>query len=220
MSERLATVRSFKRRGTRITPGQEAALTSGWPQWGIDDWSSLQNSSAIFGSKDVVLDVGYGMGETTLAMAAADPGRGYLAIDIHRPGAGALLRGIEERALTNVRLIDGDVTELLPYLADQSLGEIRVFFPDPWPKSRHHKRRLIQPAFVTAMTTKLRIGGSWHLATDWEPYAEWMLEVFAALPNLEGGVVPKPDHRPTTRFEAQGLRKGHLVADLRYTKTA
>lgn len=220
MTERMATVRSFKRRGSRITPGQEAAFLAGWPKWGIEDWSSLEDLDSIFGGGDVVLDIGYGMGETTVAMATANRELNLLAIDIHRPGAGALLRGIEEHGLTNVRLLDGDVTEVLPFLADESLAEVRVFFPDPWPKARHHKRRLLQQPFINAMTTKLRVGGRWHLATDWEPYAEWMLEVFSAVENLEGGIVAKPEHRPTTRFEGQGLRKGHLVSDLVFARKA
>lgn len=220
MAQYQATVRSFKRRGTRITPSQETALLAGWPKWGIDDWNLITDLSSLFDQDEVVLDIGYGMGETTLAMAHADPSVGVLAVDIHRPGAGALLRGIAEVGLENVRLVDGDVTELLPLLKDDSLSEVRVYFPDPWPKARHHKRRLIQSGFVQEMTKKLKVGGRWHLATDWEPYAEWMLEIFEPLENLEGGVVPQPAHRPVTRFESQGLRKGHRVNDLIYTRKA
>lgn len=219
MAEQLAKVHSFKRRGKRITPGQESAYLAGWPKWGIDDWNQLRSINEIAGDKKIVLDIGYGMGETTARMAAANPDLFIFAIDIHRPGAGALLREIEANTMTNVRLLDGDVTDLLPFIADESLDEIRVYFPDPWPKSRHHKRRLLQQSFIEAMTAKLKVGGIWHLATDWEPYAEWMLEVFASLSNLTGGVVPKPAHRPTTRFEGQGIRKGHKVNDLIFIKS-
>lgn len=218
--EQVAKVRSFKRRGTRITPGQESALMAGWPKWGVDDWSRLRDLPAMFHDRTVVLDIGYGMGETTAAMAAANPDQGILAVDIHRPGAGALLRAIEQLALTNVRLVDGDVTECIDYLEDESLSEIRVFFPDPWPKSRHHKRRLIQRDFVEAMTKKLQIGGRWHCASDWAPYSEWMLEVFDEVSHLSGGQISRPEHRPVTRFEAQGLRKGHEVQDLIFIRTA
>lgn len=218
MAEQLAKVRSFKRRGKRITPGQESAYLSGWPKWGIDDWNRLSSLDELAEGRRVVLDIGYGMGETTAAMAAAQPDQFLLAIDIHRPGAGALLREIESRGLVNVWLLDGDVTELLPFIPDESLDEIRLYFPDPWPKSRHHKRRLIQQQFVVAMTNKLKVGGWWHCATDWEPYAEWMLEVFADVKDVHGGVVAKPEYRPTTRFEGQGIRKGHVVNDLIFTK--
>lgn len=218
MTEQLAKVRSFKRRGKRITPGQESAYLAGWPKWGIDDWNQLLSIQEIAEGRKIVLDIGYGMGETTARMAAANPDLFIFAIDIHRPGAGALLREIELNGMTNVRLLDGDVTELLPFIPDASLDEIRVYFPDPWPKSRHHKRRLLQTPFIEAMTAKLKPEGIWHLATDWEPYAEWMLEVFAEVPALHGGVVPKPEYRPTTRFEGQGIRKGHKVNDLVYIK--
>lgn len=218
MAEQLAKVRSFKRRGKRITSGQESAYQSGWPKWGIDDWNQLSSLEELAEGRRVVLDIGYGMGETTAVMAAERPNEFVVAIDIHRPGAGALLREIEFRGLANVRLLDGDVTEVMPFIPEGSLDEIRLYFPDPWPKSRHHKRRLVQERFVRVMTRKLTVGGWWHCATDWEPYAEWMLEVFVEIENLEGGIVAKPDYRPTTRFEGQGIRKGHRVTDLIFIK--
>jgi tRNA (guanine-N7-)-methyltransferase len=166
----------------------------------------------------VVLEIGFGMGEATAEMAASDRALGLLAIDIHRPGIGALLREIEERGLTNLRVFDGDVTEVLHHLGPQSLAGVRIFFPDPWPKKKHHKRRLIQPDFVAALVTKINVGGFLHVASDWEPYADWIREVLDGEPSLSGGVIDRPATRPVTRFERQGLAKAHRVTDLLYRR--
>ena len=158
------------------------------------------------------------MGETTVAMAMADPARDIIAVDVHTPGAGSLLRALAAESLTNVRVAVGDALEVLrgmvPYA---SLDEIRIFFPDPWPKTKHFKRRLVTSDFATLAVSRLKPGGVLHVATDWGPYAEQVLEVVDAEPLLVndfGGLAPRPAHRPVTRFEQQGLRKGHEVYDI------
>jgi len=164
-----------------------------------------------------VLEIGFGMGETTLAMAAADPERDLVAVDVHTPGAGALLRDLEVAGLTNVRVMVADAVAVLHrMIAPGSLEEVRVFFPDPWPKVRHHKRRLLSPAVVHLIATRLAPGGRLHVATDWEPYASSVLQVVAAEALLvdPGGYAPRPPERPLTRFEQQGLAKGHKVFDV------
>ncbi|MEU8825865.1 tRNA (guanosine(46)-N7)-methyltransferase TrmB [Streptomyces sp. NPDC048636] len=168
----------------------------------------------------VVLEIGFGMGEATVQMAAADPGTGILAADVHTPGQGNLLALAERNGLTNIRVANGDAIILLrEMLAPAALSGLRIFFPDPWPKKRHHKRRLIQPEFIELVATRLRPGALLHCATDWEPYAEQMLEVLTASTAFDntrpdGGYSPRPDFRPLTKFESQGLDKGHLVHDL------
>lgn len=176
--------------------------------------------AALFGSPDlpVVLEIGFGMGDATAAMAAADPGTGILAVDVHTPGQGNLLALADRAGLTNVRVANGDAIVLLrDMLPPASLSGLRVYFPDPWPKAKHHKRRLIQPEFLALVLPLLRPGSLVHCATDWEPYAEQMLEVLTATPGLTnayGGFAPRPDFRPETKFERQGLAKGHVVRDL------
>ncbi|OEU86596.1 tRNA (guanine-N7)-methyltransferase [Streptomyces abyssalis] len=174
--------------------------------------------------RPVVLEIGFGMGEATAEMAAADPDTGILAVDVHTPGQGNLLRLAEERGLTNIRVGNGDAIILLrEMLAPESLSGLRVYFPDPWPKKRHHKRRLIQPEFLDLAAVPLRSGALVHCATDWEPYAEQMLDVFSGHPayentQLDGGFAPRPAVRPRTRFEEQGLDKGHKVRDLLFRR--
>jgi tRNA (guanine-N7-)-methyltransferase len=170
----------------------------------------------------VVLEIGFGMGEATAAMAAADPGTGVLAADVHTPGQGNLLALAARAGLRNVRVANGDAVVLLrDMIAPGALAGLRVFFPDPWPKARHHKRRLIQPEFVALAVSRLRPGAFVHCATDWEPYAEQMLEVLggcAELANRYEGWAPRPEERPLTRFEQQGIDKGHVVRDLVFTR--
>jgi tRNA (guanine-N7-)-methyltransferase len=190
-----------------------------WPRFGLDLAPSPLDPSVVFGRvAPVVLEIGFGMGETTLAMAAADPARDIVAVDVHTPGAGALLRELDTAGLTNVRVMVQDavaVTQTM--LPAGSLDEVRVFFPDPWPKQRHQKRRLLSPTVVQLLATRLRPGGRLHVATDWQPYAASALQVVAAEPllvNRFGGFAPRPPERPLTRFEGQGLAKGHTVHDL------
>ncbi|MFG2682962.1 tRNA (guanosine(46)-N7)-methyltransferase TrmB [Streptomyces sp. NPDC048392] len=231
-------IRSFQPRRSRVTAGQADALQRLWPLWGLDiDGRRVIDLAELFGNdRPVVLEVGFGMGEATARMAAADPDTNILAVDVHTPGQGNLL-GLAERwgssrpsgaesggGLSNIRVGNGDAIILLrEMLAPDSLAGLRVYFPDPWPKKRHHKRRLIQPEFLTLAAARLAPGALVHCATDWEPYAAQMLDVLTAHPGFEntvpgGGFAPRPAHRPLTRFEAQGLDKGHVVNDLLFRR--
>ncbi|MFE9252089.1 tRNA (guanosine(46)-N7)-methyltransferase TrmB [Streptomyces sp. NPDC007088] len=218
-------IRSFQPRRSRVTASQEDALRRLWSRWGLEvDGSGVLDLEALFGPLPVVLEIGFGMGETTARMAAADPGTGILAVDVHTPGQGHLL-GLAERAgVENLRVANGDAVILLrDMLAPGALHGVRVYFPDPWPKARHHKRRLIQPAFLDLAAHRMAPGAVLHCATDWEPYAEHMLEVLSAHPAFDntapdGGWAPRPAFRPRTRFEGQGLAKGHVVRDLLFRR--
>ncbi|MFB8080261.1 tRNA (guanosine(46)-N7)-methyltransferase TrmB [Streptomyces sp. NPDC056013] len=218
-------IRSFQPRRSRVTAGQAEALLKRWPDWGLDiDGRRVLDLGAMFDGLPVVMEIGFGMGEATAQMAAADPGTGILAVDVHTPGQGNLLGLADRNGLTNVRVANGDAIILLREMLDKdSLDGCRVYFPDPWPKARHHKRRLIQPEFLSLLATRLKPGGVLHCATDWESYAEQMLEVLTAHPDFEntradGGFSPRPDFRPLTRFEGQGLDKGHVVNDLLFRR--
>lgn len=218
-------IRSFQPRRSRVTTGQEDALQRLWPLWGLDiDGRSVLDLPALFDGLPVVLEIGFGMGEATALMAADDPGTGILAVDVHTPGQGNLL-GLADRAgVSNVRVANGDAIILLrEMLEPAALDGLRVYFPDPWPKKRHHKRRLIQPEFLDLVAGRLKPGAVVHCATDWEPYAEQMLDVLTAHPLFEnteadGGFAPRPGFRPLTRFEGQGLDKGHVVHDVLFTR--
>ncbi|WP_439676092.1 tRNA (guanosine(46)-N7)-methyltransferase TrmB [Embleya sp. MST-111070] len=219
----MATVRSFTPRRGRVTLAQRDALDRLWARWGFDVADRRLDLGELFGDdRPVVLEVGFGMGETTAAMAEADPDTNVLAIDVHTPGQGSLLHDAERRGLTNIRVANGDAIELLrDMLPPACLAGIRIFFSDPWPKTRHHKRRLIQPSFAALAASRLVPGGILHCATDWAPYAEWMLDVLTAEPELVNtveGYAPRPQWRPVTRFEQQGLAKGHRVADLLFRR--
>nr|WP_202485770.1 tRNA (guanosine(46)-N7)-methyltransferase TrmB [Streptomyces sp. SID4985] len=219
-------IRSFQPRRSRVTTGQADALERLWPRWGMDiDGQRVVDLAELFGNTNpVVLEIGFGMGEATAQMAAAAPDVNILAVDVHTPGQGNLLNLADQNGLTNVRVGNGDAIILLrEMLAPDSLDGLRVYFPDPWPKKRHHKRRLIQPAFLSLAATRLAPGAVVHCATDWEPYAEQMLEVLSAHPDFEntqaaGGFAPRPAFRPLTRFEGQGLDKGHVVNDLLFRR--
>ncbi|MFI1092229.1 tRNA (guanosine(46)-N7)-methyltransferase TrmB [Streptomyces sp. NPDC020917] len=225
-------IRSFHARRGRITQAQAAAIDRHWAQWGVELDGSPLDLAGLFGSAElpVVLEIGFGMGDATAQMAAADPSRGILAVDVHTPGQGNLLMLAERDGLTNVRVANGDAIVLLrDMLPPASLAGLRVYFPDPWPKAKHHKRRLIQPSFLALVTPLLAPGAVVHCATDWEPYAEQMLEVLEAAPGLANrypaggphggtGYAPRPDFRPMTKFERQGLAKGHVVHDLLFTR--
>ncbi|WP_419996992.1 tRNA (guanosine(46)-N7)-methyltransferase TrmB [Streptomyces boninensis] len=218
-------IRTFTPRRSRVTAAQGAALERLWPKWGIEvDGQSTLDLPTLFGDLPVVLEIGFGMGEATAEMAAADPQTGILAVDVHTPGQGNLLRQIEKHALTNVHVANGDAIILLrDMLPPESLSGLRVYFPDPWPKARHHKRRIIQPEFLELAASRMAEGALLHCATDWEPYAEHMLEVLSASPHFKntsptGGYAPRPSFRPRTRFEGQGVRKGHVVNDLLFRR--
>jgi tRNA (guanine-N7-)-methyltransferase len=216
-------VRSYVLRQGRVTPAQERAYAELFPRFGIPYSSSTLDSAAIFGRRaPLVLEIGSGMGETTLAIAIAHPENDYVAVEVHLPGVGALLKGIEAAGITNLRVIRHDALEVLEHMvADASLAGIHLFFPDPWPKKRHHKRRLAQPAFAALVARKLRPGGILHAATDWPEYAEQMLSVFSSEPALENtaaGYAPRPAGRPLTKFERRGVKLGHEVRDLLFRK--
>ncbi|WP_326585743.1 tRNA (guanosine(46)-N7)-methyltransferase TrmB [Streptomyces sp. NBC_00481] len=218
-------IRSFQPRRSRVTAGQADALQRLWPKWGLDIDGRPLDLVELFGDeKPVVLEIGFGMGEATARMAAADPETNVLAVDVHTPGQGNLLNLADRDGLSNIRVANGDAIILLrEMLTPGSLDGLRVYFPDPWPKKRHHKRRLIQPEFLTLVASRLRPGAIVHCATDWEPYAEQMLDVLTAHPDFEntrtdGGFAPRPGFRPLTRFEGQGLDKGHVVNDLLFRR--
>lgn len=218
-------IRSFQPRRSRITAGQKAAIGRLWPRWGLDvDGRRVLDLDALFEGRPVVLEIGFGMGEATAEMAAGDPDTGILAVDVHTPGQGNLLALAEQGGLSNIRVANGDAIILLrEMLPPAALAGLRVYFPDPWPKKRHHKRRLIQPDFVTLAASRLTPGALLHCATDWEPYAEQMLDVLTAHPGFDntqpdGGFAPRPAFRPRTRFETQGIDKGHVVRDLLFRR--
>ncbi|MEU7283603.1 tRNA (guanosine(46)-N7)-methyltransferase TrmB [Streptomyces sp. NPDC045431] len=220
-------IRSFQPRRSRVTPGQADALRRLWGRWGLDiDGRRVLDLDELFDGLPVVLEIGFGMGEATARMAADDPTTGILAVDVHTPGQGNLLALADRAGLTNVRVANGDAIILLrEMLAPDALDGVRVYFPDPWPKKRHHKRRLIQPEFLTLAASRMKPGAVLHCATDWEPYAEQMLDVLSAHPDFEntqadGGYAPRPAFRPLTRFEGQGLDKGHVVHDLLFRRRA
>jgi tRNA (guanine-N7-)-methyltransferase len=202
-------IRSYVLRQGRTTPAQARALQTLLPKYGIPFCDNKINSS-----RKLVLEIGSGMGETTIAIARAHPEVDFLAVEVHGPGIGSLLNAIEKEKLSNLRVIRHDALEVLEHMiADGSLAAIHLFFPDPWPKKRHHKRRLVQPAFAALAARKLAPGGVLHAATDWPDYAQWMEEVFSAVPSLEAaphGLFRKP----LTKFEARGRRLGHPIREL------
>jgi tRNA (guanine-N7-)-methyltransferase len=213
-------IRSFVRRQGRITAAQQRALTLWWERYGVTPVDGPLDLDTLFGrSAPRVLEIGFGNGETLAAMALAQPELDFLGIEVHRPGVGRLLRRAAELHLTNLKLLCQDAVPVLEqHLAAASLARVQIFFPDPWPKPRHHKRRLIQPAFVALLTDRLQPGGLLQLATDWEEYARQMLAVLTTAPALVNtvadGFAPRPDDRPLTRFEWRGQQQGHQVYDL------
>ncbi|GAA3917045.1 tRNA (guanine-N(7)-)-methyltransferase [Amorphoplanes auranticolor] len=219
-------IRTFHPRRGRMSSRHADAMADVWPRYGLtvlDGDRTPLDLVELFG-RDAprVLEIGFGMGDTTAAMAAADPGRDYLAVEVHTPGIGNLLSLIGERDLTNVRVAHGDAMELVRKLPASSLDAVHAFFPDPWPKARHHKRRLIQPANVALLRDRLRPGGTLHCATDWAHYAQAMAETLDADPgltNAHGGFAPRPAHRPETKFERRGVGSGREIFDLIYRRT-
>jgi tRNA (guanine-N7-)-methyltransferase len=212
-------VLSFKPRRGRMTSGQRRAVETLWAAYGSGVSTQPLDVPSLFGRvAPVVLEIGFGMGEATAAMAAADPERDILAVDVHTPGAGALLQRLADEGITNVRVVLGDAVDVLALMFDSSsLDEIRAFFPDPWPKAKHIKRRLVSRTFVTLAADRLTSGGRLHLATDWSAYADQMLDVVAAEPLLRNefaGFAPRPADRPVTRFERIGMARGHDIFDV------
>jgi tRNA (guanine-N7-)-methyltransferase len=217
-------IRSFVRREGRLTRGQQGALETLWPRFGLEVGAGLLDRSAVFGRQAAVtLEIGFGDGESLAWQAEQCPERDFIGIEVHRPGVGHLLAEIERRGLTNIRLFNADAVEVLERsIPPGSLDTVQVFFPDPWHKKRHHKRRLIQPAFVERIASRLCPHGLLHLATDWQDYAEQMQAVLAASTRFRPeGPLPapaRPAHRPETKFERRGHRLGHRVWDLLYRR--
>ncbi|MFF5173113.1 tRNA (guanosine(46)-N7)-methyltransferase TrmB [Micromonospora sp. NPDC000089] len=217
-------IRTFHPRRGRLTARQTDALARLWPAYGIDvtDLDGPVDPAAFFGrGAPVVLEIGSGMGDATAAMAAADPGRDYLAVEVHTPGIANLLDLAQRHGLGNVRLARGDALDLVRAMPEGTLDAIHVFFPDPWPKSRHHKRRIIQPGHVALLRSRLAPGGTLHCATDWAEYAESMRETLTADPGLtdpHGGFAPRPAHRPVTKFERRAQTAGRPIFDLMHER--
>ena len=218
-------IRSFVLRAGRTTPAQERALGELWPTFGVDLAATPLDLARVFGrTAPCCLEIGFGVGEVIGSLAESNSHIDYLGIEVHRAGVGRLLLRAQQSSLTNVRVICHDAVDVLrDHVANAAFDQILVFFPDPWHKKRHHKRRLIEPAFVTLLAAKLRAGGILRLATDWQAYAEQMLLVCNAEPALQtlspdATYVPRPEFRPPTRFERRGERLGHGVWDLAYRK--
>ena len=214
-----ASNRSYSLRGNRMTRAQTLAMAQSWDRYAIEIKSEL-NLNQIFPEKTkVIMEIGSGMGEATAQIAKANPQVGYVAVEMHSPGLAALLILINQMELENIRLIREDATYLLAnHIPDNSLDGIHLLFPDPWPKNRQHKRRIVQSEFIEMVGRKLKPGGFIHIATDWQPYADWIKVRFDKSDSFSGGVVDRPNWRVLSKFEGQGLRKGHQVTDFKYIK--
>jgi len=219
--DRRRPIRSYVLRTGRMTPGQQRAVDQNWQRWGLQQEDGPLDYEAVFGRRGPrVLEIGFGMGQSLVAMAQAAPATNFIGIEVHKPGVGKLLHSMVECEVDNIRVYCHDAVEVLrDCIPDASLDTVQIFFPDPWHKKRHHKRRLVQPPFVNQLTAKLKPGGTLHLATDWENYAQQMMEVLGAADGLTntcdpGHYAPRPDSRPLTKFELRGERLGHGVWDL------
>ncbi len=219
------TIRSFVRRAGRTTTGQAKAFAELGPRFLLPYIAEPLDFTAAFArDAPIILEIGFGMGEATAHIAALVPQNNFLCCEVHEPGVGALLKRIGENGLTNIRILAHDAVEVLDrMLPEASLAGVHIFFPDPWHKSRHNKRRLIQPPLVARLASRLQPGGYLHCATDWEPYAQQMLEVLSAQPLLKNtapAYAPRPHYRPLTKFENRGLKLGHGVWDLVFQRLA
>ena len=225
-ADKKRAIRSYVLRQGRITSGQERAFAEHWPRYGLEVDDALRlDAAALFGdARDLNLEIGFGNGDSLVQMAAAAPEAGYIGIEVHRPGVGHAMLAAAAANLDNLRLIRHDAVAILrDHVADGTLARVQIYFPDPWPKARHHKRRIVQQPFTDLIWRKLRAGGEIHCATDWAAYAEWMRDVFAGDPKWHNlgnadGYAPRPEWRPQTKFERRGERLGHGVWDLRYRK--
>lgn len=225
MEQTQRRIRSFVMRAGRMTEGQRRGWDQGWRRFGLDPAAGTLDWQQTFGTNGKrIVEIGFGMGDSLYTMAQARPDECFVGIEVHRPGVGRLLSRVVDDGLTNLRVYAEDAVQVLnDCIAPSSLDGLQVFFPDPWHKKRHHKRRLIQPEFVVMAGQKLAAGGVFHLATDWQPYAEHMMAVMSAAQGLqniagEGCYSPRPDWRPETKFERRGARLGHGVWDLLFRK--
>ena len=222
----LRTVRSFVRREGRLTPGQQKAIDTLWSDFAIDEGDSIIDLNELFGrDAPKVLEIGFGNGASLAQMASAQPDQDFVGIEVHRPGVGQLLKAIDEQGLTNLRVACTDAVVLLQdRITDNALDRLQLYFPDPWHKKRHHKRRIIQPIFVELLSQKIKSGGHLHMATDWQHYAEQMLEDLSSNSDFincgdDSGYIERPDYRPLTKFEQRGHRLGHGVWDLLFKRS-
>lgn len=223
----LRAIRSFVRRQGRMTAMQEKSLEENWPRYGVEPQGEMLDLDALFGrSAPRVLEIGFGMGDSIADMALKQPEQDYIGIEVHRPGVGRLMAHLDEQGSNNVRLFCHDAIDILKHrIPEGSLDRVLLFFPDPWQKSRHHKRRIVQPDFVQLIRSKLKPGGVFHLATDWENYALWMMEVMSSAEGFEnlagtGNYSERPDYRPLTKFEKRGHKLGHGIWDLLFQRIA
>ena len=221
----IRKIKSYVLREGRLTNGQALALEKYWPTMGLEYSSTAIDFTQAFGrNAPLVLEIGFGMGKSLVEMANNDPNSNFIGIEVHRPGVGACLMDAGELELTNLKVFQHDGVEVMrDSIGAESLDCVQLFFPDPWHKKRHHKRRIVQPEFVESIRQHLKIGGVFHMATDWENYAEHMLEVMTAAPGFSnlsttGDYVPRPDSRPLTKFEQRGQRLGHGVWDLMFKR--
>ncbi|RYC47432.1 tRNA (guanosine(46)-N7)-methyltransferase TrmB [Pectobacterium zantedeschiae] len=221
----MRRIRSFVRRQGRLTNGQQLALDNYWPVMGVEYQTEQVDFNALFGREaPVVLEIGFGMGASLVTMAAQHPEQNFLGIEVHLPGVGACLASAQDAGISNLRVMCHDAIEvLMKMIPDGSLSMVQLFFPDPWHKARHNKRRIVQVPFVELVQSKLKVGGVFHMATDWEPYAQHMLEVMTSVAgyrNLSDNneYVVRPESRPLTKFEARGQRLGHGVWDLMFER--
>lgn len=217
-------IRSFIRRQGRITQGQQLALDNHWDRYCLDPNADYDFSQVFGRTAPLIVEIGFGAGDSLAKMAAANPDNDYIGIEVHRPGVGHLMLLLDQQGLTNVRIYCHDAIEIIERkIADNSLAGVHLFFPDPWPKKKHHKRRIVRPSFVESLTKKLQSGGYFHAATDWQNYAENMLEVLSAGTSISntsdtGDYCERPEYRPLTKFEQRGIRLGHGVWDLIFKK--
>ncbi len=223
MTEHPRPIRSFVLRQGRFSAGQQRAFDALMPKFGVAYAPKPLDPAALFGRvAPLVLEIGFGMGETTARIAGENPGNDYLGVEVHTPGVGALLKRVDEQALTNIRIVQHDAVEVVrEMIPEATLAGIHIFFPDPWPKKRHHKRRLVQPAFVSLLASRLAPGGYLHAATDWQEYAEHILATLSgepALVNRHEGFAERPEARPETKFEQRGRRLGHGSWDIVFEK--
>ena len=219
-------IRSFVKRTGRMTSAQSRALEELWPRYGVDYAGQRLNLDALFGRQAPrSFEIGFGDGESLVALAAAEPDRDFIGVEVHTPGVGHCLLAAVAAQLANLRVLQHDAVEVLEQsIAPGSLDEVLIYFADPWPKKRHHKRRIVQAAFASLLASRIAPNGRLRLATDWLPYAEWMRDVLDAHPDFhnaagDAGYVPRPRARPVTKFERRGTRLGHEVRDLEYVRT-